>query len=267
MSKVSTRSQFPFAPARLSPTLEALFPPEVVVAEMRETGDPSTLLPGEAEHIRRAVPKRVQEFAAGRQCARLALHSFGITDFELRVAADRQPVWPAGLVGSISHTTGLCIAVVADQACISAVGVDCEVVGHVNHEIWATICTETETAWLATLAPPQRAPAVALLFSAKEAIYKCQYPLTGEWLDFHDLEAQPEGFEPDRGQLSLRTTRALQIHSWSDARLGDATLAEQVLTVEYLFHEGFVTTGATLPRERRPTSAYRLAPDAPSRRA
>lgn len=265
MFKVSTRSQFPFAPARLSPTLAVLFPPQVVVAEMREAGDPNTLLPGEAEHIRRAVPKRIQEFAAGRQCARLAMHSFGITDFELRVAADRQPVWPAGLVGSISHTAGLCIAVVADRASISAVGVDCEVVGHVNHEIWATICTATESEWLASLPPPQRAPAVALLFSAKEAIYKCQYPLTGEWLDFHDLEALPEGFEPGRGQLSLRTTRALKIHSSSDAtlgdgrlgdaRLGDTTLAEQVLTVEYLFHEGFVTTGATLPRAQRSTSA------------
>ncbi len=248
MSKVSTPSQFPFAPARLSPTLEVLFPPGVVVAEMRESGDPNTLLPGEAEHIRRAVPKRVQEFAAGRLCAKLALHSFGITDFELRVAADRQPVWPAGLVGSISHTAGLCIAAVADQSRIGAVGVDCEVVGHVNHDIWATICTETETAWLASLPPPHRAPGVALLFSAKEAIYKCQYPLTGEWLDFHDLEALPGTFAPGRGQLILRTTRALKIHARIAATCSTEARSDEIFTVQYLFHEGFVTTGATLPR-------------------
>jgi 4'-phosphopantetheinyl transferase EntD len=230
LSKVSTQSQFSFAPARLSPTLEALFPAGVVAAEMREA----------AEHIGRAVPKRVREFAAGRLCARLALHSFGITDVAIPVAPDRQPIWPAGWVGSISHTSGLCLAVVADQARISAIGVDCEVVGHVKPDIWPTICTAADTEWLGSLPPPHREPAVALLFSAKEAVYKCQYPLTREWMDFHDLETLSDRFDPARGRLALRPTRPLRIQGRSPA----------ILTVEYLFHEGFVTTGMALPARR-----------------
>ena len=56
-------------PAVLSPDLLGLFPEGVVAAELRVPGDPSMLLPAEAADLRRAVPKRAQEFAAGRLCA------------------------------------------------------------------------------------------------------------------------------------------------------------------------------------------------------
>jgi 4'-phosphopantetheinyl transferase EntD len=226
------------SPARLSVQFQVLFPRHAVVAEMREAGDGATLLPGEVEYVERAVPKRVKEFAAGRACARLAMASFGVADFALRVAADRQPVWPAGIVGSISHTAGLCLAVVAEHTRVAALGIDCEVVGHVNADIWETICTATELAWLASLPTPLQAAAVALLFSAKEAVYKCQYPLTREWMDFHDLEASPDGFGGPRGTLCLTATRALKIQQYPETRL----------TVEYLLHEGYVTTGMTIER-------------------
>ncbi len=213
-----------------------LFPRQAIVVEMREAGDAATLLPEEAEYVARAVPKRVQEFAAGRTCARLAMASFGVTDFALRVAADRQPVWPTGIVGSITHTAGLCLAVVAEQTRIAAVGIDCEVVGHVSTDIWETICTAAEVAWLGALPLPLRPAAVALLFSAKEAVYKCQYPLTGEWLDFHDLDTRPDGMGRARGQLLLRATRPLKIQKNGDVPL----------LVDYVLHEGFVATGMTI---------------------
>src|SRR5208282_3247294 len=101
-------------PAHLSVSLQSLFPAGVVGAELRAPGDASLLLPAEAEFLGRAVPKRVQEFAAGRLCARRALAEFGIVDFPVRTAHDRQPVWPEFLVGSITHTEGYCAAVVAE---------------------------------------------------------------------------------------------------------------------------------------------------------
>ena len=81
-------------PAVLSASVGALFPPGASAAELRAPGDPALLLPEEAAFLGRAVPKRVREFAAGRLCARRALAQFGISDFPLRVAADRQAVWP-----------------------------------------------------------------------------------------------------------------------------------------------------------------------------
>src|SRR5579863_5143627 len=164
-------------PARLAMGLHGLFPAAVVGAELREPGDPSLLLPEEAACLGRAVPKRVQEFAAGRLCARRALAEFGVTDFPVRVASDRQPLWPEFLVGSITHTDGYCAAVVAERRRLSAIGVDCEVMGRVTRELWPSIFGPEESRWLNSLAQSERVAAVTLLFAAKEAFYKCQYPL------------------------------------------------------------------------------------------
>src|SRR5271170_2846494 len=101
-------------PANLSTKLGNLFPPGAVVADLREPGDPELLLPVEATYLGRAVPKRVQEFTAGRLCARRALAEFGIVDFPIKVADDRRPIWPDSMVGSITHTAGFCAAVVAE---------------------------------------------------------------------------------------------------------------------------------------------------------
>jgi len=102
-------------PADLSPTLSRLFLPGVVAADLRGPGDVKLLMPEEARYLGRAVPKRVREFAAGRLCARRALAEFGIVDFAVEVADDRQPVWPASMVGSITHTAGFCAAVAAER--------------------------------------------------------------------------------------------------------------------------------------------------------
>src|SRR5271156_5942036 len=151
-------------PARLSASLKNLFPAEVVGAELSEPGDPQQLLPEEAAHLGRAVPKRVQEFAAGRLCARRALAEFGMPDFPVRVAEDRQPIWPDSLVGSITHTAGFCAAVVAERRHIQALGLDSEVTGDVKVEIWSHICLPGEIAWLRSLPTSQQAAAATLIF-------------------------------------------------------------------------------------------------------
>jgi 4'-phosphopantetheinyl transferase EntD len=235
---VSTRSQFSSNPARLSPELQAFFPTGVVVTEMREPGDASLLLPAEADFLGRAVEKRVQEFSAGRLCARRALAEFGVVDFALRVAHDRQPIWPDFTVGSITHTTGLCVAAVAERRRFAAIGMDSEVVGQVSPDIWATLCVAGEAAWLDALPVPEQPAAVTLLFSAKEAFYKCQYPLVGEWLDFHDLRIEPLSWGSSRGGFAVHPTRPLAV-------------AEHVavpIQGQYLFHQGFVTAAVTLER-------------------
>jgi 4'-phosphopantetheinyl transferase EntD len=218
-----------------------LFPSGVVAVESREPGDPALLLPAEAAHLGRAVAKRVQEFAAGRLCVRRALHEYGIDQFPLRVAPDRQPVWPKGFVGSITHTAGLCAAVVAESRTIAAVGIDSEIVGHVTPDIWSTICVAGEADWVNSLRPSERAAAITLIFSAKEAFYKCQYPLVSEWLDFHDLVVESESWG-QRGheaeQILIRATRPIRFEQH----------ALLPLVGRYQFHEQFVSVGVALPQ-------------------
>jgi 4'-phosphopantetheinyl transferase EntD len=221
--------------------LQNLFPAAVVGAELREPGDTSLLLPEEAEYLGRAAPKRAQEFAAGRLCARRALAEFGVTDFPIRVASDRQPLWPELLIGSITHTDGYCAAVVAERRRFSAIGIDCEIVGHVTPELWPQICVSAELLWLDSLAPPERDAAVTLLFAAKEAFYKCQYPLVAEWLDFHDVVVESESWG-QRGQdvapILIRATRRLRFEEH----------APLPIVGRYRFHEEFVSVGVALPQ-------------------
>ena len=224
--------------ARLSQPLQSLFPTGVVVADMREPGYVSQLLPGEADTLARAVPKRIGEFVAGRLCARRALAEFGIANFALKVRQDRTPEWPASVVGSISHTAGMYLAAVAAKSQVAALGIDCELVGHVSAEIWPTICGATEFKWVESLPARERPAAVTLIFAAKEAFYKCQYPLTREWLDFKDLDVRVNAWDPCRSQYEIQACRPLAL----------ANLMSLPVTGAYLFQDGFVTAGVAMLR-------------------
>ncbi len=191
--------------------LSTLFPPAVAAAETRQPGDPALLYPAEAAHLRKAVAKRVGEFAAGRLCARQALARFGVQDFPLRVGEDRRPLWPEGFVGSITHTHGFYGAVVARAAELRSIGVDAELVGRVGRHLWPKICSPGEIAWLERLDEIGQAQLGALIFSAKEAFYKCQYGLTGAWVGFEDAELDPDATDLRAGVFTVRPLVPLQL--------------------------------------------------------
>jgi len=228
--------------AQLSMNLGRLFSDAARVAELRGQGDPALLLPAEAVFLGRSVPRRAQEFAAGRVCARRALAEFGIEDFPIERGADRQPIWPVGMVGSITHTLGFCAAVVAARDTTAAIGLDTEGVGGtppgggslgVKPHLWPSICVESEIRWISALPEPQRVPAATLIFSAKEAFYKCQYPLAQEHLGFHDAYIELRGWNGQSGSFTVAATRSIAF----------AAHAALPMTGRYLFHEEFVTAG------------------------
>jgi 4'-phosphopantetheinyl transferase EntD len=191
------------------------------------------LFPEEAAFLGSAVVERAQQFAAGRACARLLLAEFGIIDFPIKVAENRQPLWPESLVGSITHTEGFCAAVVAKRSQICALGLDTEIAGRVRRELWQHIGVSAEIAWLETLPDAARCAAATTLFSAKEAFYKCQYPLTRQWLYFHDVRIELSDWGGVHGTFLVHPTRNIAFSAH----------AEFPLQGRYLFHEQFVTTG------------------------
>ncbi len=219
----------------LSAALGELFPPGALTAELRGAGDPRALYPEEARSVQKAVRKRIEEFAAGRQCARLLLREFGIEDCAIEVGADRQPLWPEGLVGSITHTAGFCAAVAARRSALRSVGIDTEVAGSVKTELWRGICTPAEIDWLRSLPQSEQGLAATLIFSAKEAFYKCQFGVTQQRLGFHDVSIElPWGGQ--RGAFAVRANRRLELER-------DAALP---LRGQYLFHQQFVTAAVAV---------------------
>ena len=64
---------------------------------------------------------------------------------------------------------------------------DIEERARVGHDLEPLILRDSERRMLDTQGPADRQERLTVLFSAKEAFYKAQFPLSGEFLDFHDV--------------------------------------------------------------------------------
>ena len=87
--------------------IERLFPIGIVVCELDESLPAPALPAEEAAFVAQAVEKRRAEFARGRSCARAACATLGVSGQIIPVGQRRAPIWPASLVGSITHCRGL----------------------------------------------------------------------------------------------------------------------------------------------------------------
>lgn len=219
---------------RASTLLAGLFDEEVAAAEYHALGDPAWLLPSERSALGTVSGKRLAEFAAGRACARLALHRLGMPRTALPPLDDRCPAWPASVAGSISHAAGFCAAVVAPRRLYRALGIDIEVVDDVESAIWPQLLTPAEHDTLRTLPLARQRDFAALVFSAKEAFYKCQYPVHRQWFEFRDVCVEVDaGDGMDRGVFSLL--------------VGDPPAGMPLRwTGRYVRHERWIVTGVGL---------------------
>ncbi|MCP4445395.1 MAG: 4'-phosphopantetheinyl transferase superfamily protein [Myxococcales bacterium] len=148
------------------------------------------LFPEERELITKAVDRRRAEFAAARVLARRAMGQLGVKPEPLLRYDDRAPRWPEGIVGTITHTKGYCAVALASANTIRSVGIDAELADPLGTDIINRICGESELRWLDTQPSEDRGRLAKLIFSAKEAFYKCQYPITQTFLGFRDVELE-----------------------------------------------------------------------------
>jgi 4'-phosphopantetheinyl transferase EntD len=168
--------------------LEQALGPGTGVACTGVEGDPQRLWPVEHAAIRRAVPRRQREFAAGRTAARTAMAQLGWPPLAVPSATDRSPIWPEGLVGSIAHTARVCVVIAGRRDQVHAMGIDIEENLPLEPNLWEAICTPEELCTVASLPLSEQGPWVTRLFCAKEAFYKWQHPQTGRMLDFRDVQ-------------------------------------------------------------------------------
>lgn len=176
--------------------IEKLLPHGVVAVETFEDVPGLTSFPGEESLVANAVETRRREFMTARHCAREALGKLGYAPVPIRAGRKREPLWPAGVVGSITHTTGFRAAAVASRSVLASIGIDTEQNDRLPDGVEESITVEGEREMLAALS--RAFPAThwgRLLFSAKESVYKAWYPLTGRGLGFEDarLVIDPAG--------------------------------------------------------------------------
>lgn len=165
------------------PTLiSSLFTAQVVTEEAVPALVDEQLFAEERAHVANAVAKRRAEFGTARVCARKALARLGVGAIPLVPHEDRAPRWPEGIVGSISHTHRYCGVAVARSERVQSLGLDVEQDKQLSPDIITVICTPAERTRL------RDARDAIIYFGAKEAFYKCVYPLLQTFLDFQDVE-------------------------------------------------------------------------------
>lgn len=174
--------------------IEGVLPRAVVGSESR--GDPpeAVLLPAEEPLMARANAKRRLEFATGRLCARRALARLGVRPVAILPGAGGEPVWPDGVVGSITHCAGYRAAAVAWVDDVRSIGIDAEPHHQLPDGVLDAVALAGEQQRLRRLDRVEpRVHWDRVLFSAKESVYKAWYPHAGEMLDY------------DAADITLRT--------------------------------------------------------------
>ncbi len=170
---------------------------------------PGFVLPGS---LASAVPKRRLEFAAGRHCAREALRrcSPGDAGAVIGTGENREPLWPAGITGAITHADGYASAAVAKTTDARGLGLDAEV--WLDHDKAAEgmigpVAERAEVDAVARALGWSFPHALTLVFSAKETVFKCFFPEVNRYFDFKD--AAILGADPVRGEFTGKLLVAL----------------------------------------------------------
>ena len=170
--------------------LDAIVPRGVFVAESSGAADEQApLFPAEEAAVVGAAAKRRAEFAAVRACARRVLTSAGFEPGPVPRGPTGAPVWPADVVGSMTHCEGYRACAIGSSEAFAAIGIDAEPHEPLPAGVLPMVASESERAALACLATD--GPRVCwdkVLFSAKEAVFKAWSPVAGRWLGFTDAE-------------------------------------------------------------------------------
>lgn len=137
--------------------------------------------------ISKAIDKRRYEFSAGRLCARKALKQLGIDNCILTQDENGESMWPEQITGTISHSKKWAAAAVSTTNDIIAIGFDIETVSRISSDILKRIITEKEKELLDKKDKQDAQLYAALIFGAKEAIYKALSKLYSKTLRFKDV--------------------------------------------------------------------------------
>lgn len=167
------------------------------------------------DHYALAMPKgaikRQAEFLAARLCAREALRlQTGRAQLPQQQVNSRIPLWPAHSCGSLSHSHGMCAAIVGPSHSWQSLGLDIEKPLSVQRaqRIVKTVLTKEEYATYESLDSSQGPRYVTQVFSLKESLFKALNPLTGTYFGFQDAQVLEQDLA-EQGHALLRIRKDL----------------------------------------------------------
>ncbi|MFD5204754.1 4'-phosphopantetheinyl transferase [Streptomyces sp. NPDC058375] len=171
--------------------IERLLPTDVSCAATRAESVPDgTLFPEEEALVAKSVAKRRNDFATARACARRAMAGLGLPPVPVLHGHRGRPLWPEGVVGSLTHCAGYRAAALARARDVLSLGIDAEPHAPLPDGVRELVTLPAERERIGPQAPEgsDELHWDRVLFSAKESVFKTWYPVTGIELDFAEAD-------------------------------------------------------------------------------
>lgn len=168
----------------LGESLLAIASPGIMIDHRLITvGDEHALLPQEIRAFERRAVQVRRASGAARIVARTLLQRLGHGAVALPKTPAGDPLWPAGILGSLAHDNRVAIAAVASGEKLAGIGIDIEPAEPLPPDLVDVVTTPRERTTIDGDPYGGR-----LFFVAKEAVYKAIYPLEQTFLNHHDVE-------------------------------------------------------------------------------
>lgn len=136
----------------------------------------------------RAVRKRKAEYLAGRYACQQLLREKGLPT-QVRSGAHRQPLWPPGLVGSITHIDDVAVAAIAEQRLVAALGIDlARWLDDAHADSIAKMVVDNCEYCILSRSKRTHAELITIAFSCKEAFFKAAYYAVGRYFEFENVK-------------------------------------------------------------------------------
>ncbi|MEP0985159.1 4'-phosphopantetheinyl transferase superfamily protein [Ekhidna sp.] len=176
-------------------------PLKVVASFTKKTISSNELHPEEKKLMENYEPRRKRDFIRGRYCAHQCLSKIDSRK-PIGKDADGSPVWPGGITGSISHCSQMAGSIAARKEEYVSVGLDIELIGRIEREIWSILFTENERIFIAKKTSIEQKKYSTVIFSLKEAYFKMMHPITKIGLEPKHIEVD---FGFDKINISSKT--------------------------------------------------------------
>jgi len=160
------------------------------------------------QNMREDVPKKKAHFLGGRYCAHQALSMMKRKDSDapenyeneqndlvpIQKSEQGAPIWPEGVIGSITHTENFIGAVVESSEKLRGIGIDTEKILGPQSVVMveSLVATEEEKRKSLSFDPFEY---FTLIYSAKESIFKCLNPIIQKYIEFHDVTIENVCFD------------------------------------------------------------------------
>ncbi len=180
----------------ISSAFDLILPPSFLHDTRQVTNRWDELIQAEQRIASAMKGPRIEEFSTARVMAHELMKvssplSSQTTEAILR-DNDGCALWPGNFTGNISHTKNICSVCIGKKRPDShSVGIDIETLGRLSLESKRRISSPEEQKRVEAFADKrglETRNAYTLIFSAKEAFFKYQFPNTRLWLEFQDVE-------------------------------------------------------------------------------